>query len=277
MKRRTLLGGSLAALLPGACAKSQSLSSQYDYTPFEASPSSSNDGQYRQYYSLTKPGNYFRGDTSTFDLNVIVVPNSTQAMEVLRKSGVPSVDGVYRGDWSENAVPLYNSVRDGVVPAFRGQTTATFHLNLVAEHLPRQMFYCKAVLGKRYMQVLGMAEVRPSSVPGHSQVTIPVGDEGCSELIVPRSCMERIIKNSAGQPTSVVPVVQLGSNVRALQLPRITDGRFASWPNTLISKPSGRPGISHAADRALARTPDGKVKYLGVLYPFLVDTGGVHA
>lgn len=256
MKRRTLLSAGLCAFAPG-------IAHAYE--------------DYRQYYALTKPGHYFRGDSSTFDLNVIVVPNSPQAVEVLRKNGVPSVDGVYRGEWADNAVPLYNAVRDGVVPAFRGQTTATFHLNLVGNHLPQRLFYCKAVLGQRYMQVLGMAEVFPSSVPGHSQVTIPVTDEGCAELIVPRSCMERVIRNRAGLSTSVVPVVQLGLNVRALQLPLITGRTFGGWTNTLISKPSGTPGISHAAQRALERWPDGRVKYLGVLYPFIVDVGAPNA
>ncbi len=100
-------------------------------------------------------------------------------------------------------------------------------------------------------------------------------DGGLAELVVPRSCMERNVTDNRGRTTSVVPVVQLAA--RALHLPEITDGDFKGRPNTLISKPSGTPGVSRAAQWARARKPNGKVAHLGVLFPFVIDAGGSNA
>lgn len=239
MKRRTLLGGAMSACVPGIAQ--------------------ANESDYRQYYALTRPGRKFNGDTLTFDLNLVVVPNSTQLLQVLGD----------KRDWSQEANPIFQALKAGRIPAFRGQTTATYYLNLIPEHLPRRLFYLNA------MWCQGMVDVQRSSIPGYSQVIIPVMDGGLAELIVPRSCMERTVTDARGFTTSVVPVVQLG--MRALKLPEITGGVFRGWPNTLISRPSGIPGVSHAAERARARHSNGAVMYPGVLYPFVVDTGGSNA
>jgi hypothetical protein len=239
MKRRTLLGAALSACVPGVARASE--------------------GDYRQYYSLMRPGQIFRGDTIAFDLNLVVVPNSTQLLQVLGD----------KRDWSKEANPIFQALKAGKIPAFRGQTTATYYLNLIPEHLPRRLFYLNA------MRCQGMVEVQRSGIAGYSQATIPVMEGGLAELIVPRSCMERSVTDARGFTTSVVPVVQLG--MRALKLPEITDGVFRGWHSTLISRPSGIPGVSHAAERARARHPDGKVMYPGVLYPFVVDAGGFNA
>lgn len=262
INRRTLLGVSTAAM-------------------FWPRFATAHDAEYSEYFSLIHDGRWFRGDTSTFDLDIAVVPQSTQLVEVLaRAKGMRSSmdtvyrDAVYRGDWSENALPIVQAIKAGAVPVFQGGGIASYYINLRPEHLPSKLFCMEYHPPSGYMWPLGMAAVQTAEVPGHSRVDIPITYRGLMQLILPRKCMERRVTDYTGYSTSVTPVVRL--NLPTLQLPEITGGCFAGWPDTLISKPSGNPGISHAAERALSRKTDGRV-YLGVVYPFIVNTGGVGA
>ncbi len=146
MKRRGLLTTAFAALASGACTSTQG--SGYGVTTSSAGQS---DGDYSRYYALMRPGQLFIGDTIAFDLNLVVVPNSTQLVPILAG----------KKDWSDEADPIYDNLKAGKIPAFKGQTSATFYLNLVGSHLPQRLFYLNA------MRCMGMVDVQRSSLAGY--------------------------------------------------------------------------------------------------------------
>ena len=223
MKRRTLLGGSFAALLPGACASTPPYGS---ITP--------NEGRYQAVVQapVCTPGQDVHYDASrNFHIDVLVVGDGARAFDAISKHG------------NEAGQILYKTVG-----RYFGPMEVTWHLNVHPGRLPSQL---PVLIGNGYC--LGMFPVQPDGA-GWSKVVAAVRGKseggpvvnGQVALVLPRVPLTQLV-DSAGKHLSFTPAVSL--NIPTKYNPPIIKGRFVGQPSTQIAKPSNTPGVSYVEQR----------------------------
>ncbi|OGC87915.1 hypothetical protein A2419_02660 [Candidatus Adlerbacteria bacterium RIFOXYC1_FULL_48_26] len=223
MKRRVLLAGSLAALLPAACKTVQEdYSYQADTTSTSYKPPVCQVGQDVHYDAARN-----------FHIDVLVVGDGARAYSAIAEQGNNAGQTLYK-----------------TVGRYFGAMEVTWHLNVNPKRLPSHL---PVLIGNGYC--FGMMPVLPDG-PGWSKVVASVHGKaqggpvvnGQVALVLPRAPLTQLV-DSGGKHLSFMPAVSL--NIPTKYNAPIIRGRFAGQPSTQIARPGDTPGMSHVEQRVV--------------------------